>query len=63
MGPVGIPVLSRPRRRPEGDQGRCTGCVWRERARPSGYTAQPRVVLASRGVLALRGPEEPGLIA
>eukprot|EP00964_Phaeocystis_antarctica_P140683 scaffold105553_cov60-Phaeocystis_antarctica.AAC.1 len=26
---------SDPRRRPEGNQGRCTGCVSRERARPS----------------------------
>eukprot|EP00964_Phaeocystis_antarctica_P037419 scaffold21369_cov100-Phaeocystis_antarctica.AAC.2 len=26
---------SDPRRRPEGDQGRCTGCVRRARARPS----------------------------
>eukprot|EP00964_Phaeocystis_antarctica_P031667 scaffold17906_cov44-Phaeocystis_antarctica.AAC.1 len=26
---------SDPQRRPEGDQGRCTGCMGRERARPS----------------------------
>ena len=40
---------SDPQRRPEGDQGRCTGCVRRERARPSPSVTVDLVCLVGAG--------------
>ena len=42
-------LASDPRRRPEGDQGRCTGCVRRERARPSPSVTVDLVCLVGAG--------------
>eukprot|EP00964_Phaeocystis_antarctica_P066665 scaffold40338_cov37-Phaeocystis_antarctica.AAC.1 len=41
---------SDPQQRPEGDQGRCTSCVRRERARPSPSVTVDLVCLVGAGV-------------